>query len=106
MIKGKLSDMKGGWFVGDFTPVLLRTKDAEVAVKSYAKGVTEGRHVHRVAHEITVILNGSARMNGETFHHGDIVMLEPGEPTDFEALTDVTTVVVKMPSVIGDKYLC
>jgi hypothetical protein len=45
-------------------------------------------------------------MNGETFHHGDIVMLEPGEPTDFEALTDVTTVVVKMPSVIGDKYLC
>jgi hypothetical protein len=106
MIKGHLADMKGGWFVGDFTPVMLRSKDAEVAVKTYKKGVCEGRHVHRIAHEITVILNGSARMNGETFGHGDIVMLEPGEPTDFEALTDVTTVVVKMPSVIGDKYSC
>ena len=37
---------------------------------------------------------------------GDIVLIEPGEDTDFEALTDVTTVVVKTPSVAGDKYEC
>jgi hypothetical protein len=33
------------------------------------------------------------------------VTIEPGEATDFTALTDTTTVVVKMPSVKGDKYL-
>ena len=32
------------------------------------------------------------------------VLLEPGEATDFRALEATTTVVVKMPSVIGDKY--
>ena len=98
--------MKGGWFVGDFSPVVLRTSEAEVAVKFYARGAKEDRHVHRVAHELTLILNGTVRMNGEDLAHGDIVMLEPGEPTDFEALTDVTTVVVKVPSIIGDKYAC
>ena len=106
MIRKRLSDMKGGWFVGDFSPVVLRSKEAEVAVKFYVRGAREDRHVHRVAHELTLILNGSVRMNGEDLAHGDIVMLEPGEPTDFEALTDVTTVVVKVPSIIGDKYAC
>ncbi len=36
---------------------------------------------------------------------GDIVMVEPGEATDFVAITDAVNVVVKMPSVMGDKYL-
>ena len=35
---------------------------------------------------------------------GDIIVLEPGEATDFRALEKTTTVVVKMPSVLGDKY--
>jgi quercetin dioxygenase-like cupin family protein len=106
MIRRKLSEMKGGWFVGDFEPSVLRIPGAEVAVKTYAGGAREARHVHRVAHELTLVLNGEVKMNGERFGHGDIIVLEPGEPTDFEALTDVTTVVVKVPSVAGDKYSC
>jgi quercetin dioxygenase-like cupin family protein len=106
VIRRKLSEMKGGWFVGDFEPSVLRIPGAEVAVKTYARGAREGRHVHRVAHELTLVLGGEVQMNGERFGHGDIIVLEPGEPTDFEALTDVTTVVVKVPSVAGDKYPC
>ena len=45
-------------------------------------------------------------MNDSVYEAGDIVLIEPGEDTDFEALTDVTTVVVKAPSVMGDKYEC
>ena len=45
-------------------------------------------------------------MNDAHYGPGDIIMIEPGEATDFEALSDVTTVVVKTPSVAGDKYLC
>jgi hypothetical protein len=44
-------------------------------------------------------------INGRVFAAGDIVVVKPGEATDFEALTDTTTTVVKLPSAKGDKYL-
>jgi quercetin dioxygenase-like cupin family protein len=102
----KLSDMTRGWFVGDFEPAALRTPAAEVAVQTYRAGAVEPRHVHKVAPEVTLILQGEARMNGTRYGEGDIVLIEPGEAAEFEALTDVTTVVVKLPSVPGDKYPC
>jgi quercetin dioxygenase-like cupin family protein len=99
-----LADMTKGWFVGDFAPTALRTTAAEVAVKAYRAGDREDRHHHKVATEITLILSGEVRMNGTTYRGGDIVRIEPGESTDFEAVTDTTTVVVKVPSAAGDKY--
>ena len=102
----RLSDMTKGWFVGDFTPSVLKSDAAEVALKSYAAGTTESRHLHRIATEVTLIVSGRARMNETILNPGDIATIEPGEATDFEALTDVTTVVVKTPSVMGDKYPC
>lgn len=102
----RLSDMTKGWFVGGFQPSVLRTDAAEVAVKTYSKGDYEARHYHKVAPEITAIVSGRVRMNGTEYGEGDIVLIEPGEATDFEALSDVTTVVVKLPSVAGDKYSC
>tara|TARA_R110002012_G_scaffold28074_2_gene88965 strand:- start:79 stop:399 length:321 start_codon:yes stop_codon:yes gene_type:complete len=102
----KLSDMTKGWFVGDFSPTVLHSDQAEVAVKTYAAGTLEQRHLHKVATEVTLILSGSARMNDTILNAGDIVRIEPGQDTDFEALTAVTTVVVKTPSVAGDKYEC
>lgn len=102
----RLADMTKGWFVGSFEPVVLHSEAAEVAVKTYPAGTVEGRHLHKVASEVTVIVSGRARMNDATLGPGDIVLIEPGEATDFEALTDVTTVVVKTPSVAGDKYGC
>lgn len=101
----RLSDMIGGWFVGNFYPNILQSKDFEVAVKFYKAGNKEDWHVHKVGTEITLILDGSVKMNGgRVYNHGDIILLEPGNGTSFEALTDVKTVVVKTPSVIGDKY--
>ncbi len=104
MIYRRLDEMVGGWLVGDFEPTCLRTTACEVACKRYAAGARETAHVHRVATEITLIASGRVTMNGRTLTAGDIVVIEPGEATDFAALEDVTTVVVKLPSVIGDKY--
>lgn len=36
---------------------------------------------------------------------GDIILIEPGEFTKFKSVTDSTTVVVKTPSIVGDKYI-
>jgi len=102
----RLDDMTKGWFVGNFDPAVLKTEAAEVGVKSYEAGTKEPKHYHKVAPEVTLIVSGEARMNDVPYGAGDIILIEPGEATDFEAVTDVTTVVVKLPSVAGDKYLC
>ena len=99
-----LSDMKAGWFVGDFLPTCYKLPECEVACKYYKKGDSEERHVHKVATEITVIASGHVDMNGVEYRSGDIILLEPGESADFNVLEDTTTVVVKMPSLLGDKY--
>src|SRR5215470_882237 len=105
MKHARLEDMVKGWFVGDFDPSVSRSKDVEVGVKHYRAGDHEEEHHHRVAVEITLIVSGRVEMMGRTWEPGDIVVVEPGEATSFTALTDATNVVVKLPSVLGDKYL-
>jgi quercetin dioxygenase-like cupin family protein len=105
MIVHKLDDMTRGWFVGPFAPTALHTEDAEVAVKSYVAGEAEERHVHKVATEVTAVVSGRVRMDGRELGAGDVVVLRPGEATDFQAITDAVVVAVKTPAVAGDKYL-
>lgn len=105
MRTAKIEIMVKGWFVGNFEPSLYRTNDVEVAVKSYRADDNEEWHYHKIATEITVIIAGKVAMNGTKYGPGDIIVLDPFEGTDFEALTDVTTVVVKIPGANSDKYL-
>lgn len=105
MKTAKLQDMKKGWFVGNFTPTLWATNDVEVAVKQYRTGDAEQAHYHKVATEFTVIVSGRVRMNGVEYVQGDIIIMEPGDVTDFEALEDAVNVVVKIPGANDDKYV-
>ena len=100
----RLESMVKGWFVGAFSPTALSTEACEVAVKRYHAGEKEGGHYHKVATEVTLVLSGEVRMVGQIWRDGDIITLSAGETTDFEALTDAVTVVVKAPSIAGDKY--
>ena len=100
----QLHDMVKGWFVGNFTPTALSTKDVEVAIKKYKAGDYESSHYHKVATEITVITEGQVKMNGITYSSGAIIVIEPNRATDFLALTDATTTVVKYPGANDDKY--
>ena len=97
--------MKDGWFIGNFEPSLFKTNDCEVAVKLYKKGDKEGKHYHKIATEYTVVVKGKIRMFGNVYNEGDIIVVEPGESTGFEALEDAMNVVVKMPGANNDKYL-
>lgn len=105
MKKARLENMVKGWFIGDFDPTLYRTTDVEVAVKEYKEGDREGFHHHKIATEFTVILDGKVRMSGEEYASGDIIRINPGEKTDFQALSSVKTVVVKIPGAKNDKYI-
>lgn len=100
-----MEDMTKGWFIGNFEPSLLKTNDVEVAVKTYRKGDCEESHYHKIAAEYTVIISGRVKMNGLEYKAGDIIVMEPGEATDFECLENGTVnAVVKIPGANGDKY--
>lgn len=100
----KLQDMIKGWFVGDFTPAVLTSGAFEVAVKYYQAGEREGAHFHKVATELTVVIAGEIAIGGQLLKSGDIVVVYPGEATDFEAVTNCVLTIVKVPSVKADKY--
>lgn len=99
-----LKDMKGGWFIGNFIPTVMKTSEFEVAVKEYKAGAIEEAHFHKIATEYTLVVRGTVLFNDFEVTAGEIAVLKPGEINEFKALTDVITVVVKTPSVIGDKY--
>lgn len=100
-----LDDMVKGWFVGDFMPTVYKTENVEVGVKKYFAGAYEALHHHKVATEITVIVSGQVKMNGVIYEAGSILVISPNEATDFLALTDVVTTVVKLPGAKNDKYI-
>ena len=104
MKRHRLNDMRGGWFVGQFEPTVLKLAACEVAVKRYRAGDHEPLHVHRLAVELTLVVSGRVTMNGEPFGEGDIIELAPGEPGEFRVLEDAVTVVVKSPSIPSDKH--
>ena len=104
MKTARLDNMTKGWFIGNFEPTLYKTNECEVAVKPYKKGDKEKAHYHKIATEITVIVKGSVRMFNTVFNEGDIVIVEPGDVTAFEALEDAMNVVVKLPGANNDKY--
>lgn len=96
--------MKGGWFVGGFQPTAFLTSDAEVGFKTYAAGEINPMHYHLRTAEVTLVVQGKCRMGEMILNAGDIILVEPMESSDFEAITDCTVVVYKSASVPGDKY--
>ena len=105
MKKCRLEDMKAGWFIGDFEPSLLRTKDFEVAVKMHPKGEIWDIHYHKVSREYNCLVKGSMTICGENLHEGNIFVIEPNEIANPVFHEDCTIVTVKTPSQIGDKYV-
>ena len=104
MKRYRISDMFKGWFVGNFSPSIYKTNDVEVAIKKYKKGDIEMVHHHRIAIEITVIVEGKVKMNDCIYTEGDIIVINPFESTDFNAIEDTVTTVVKLPCSANDKY--
>lgn len=105
MKKFLINDMVKGWFVGNFSPSALTTDACEVAVKHYVAGESEVMHFHKIATEVTAVISGKILMVEKEWSAGDVIVLSPGECTEFKALSDSVTVVVKIPGAVNDKYI-
>lgn len=103
----RIEDFKGGWFIGDFEPVLLRTAGFEVGWKVHHRTEFIEPHIHQHVTEYNLLAHGSMRVNGRELTPGDLFVLHKGERVDAEVLTEEAhVVVVKVPSVPSDKVMC
>jgi hypothetical protein len=99
-----IRDMVGGWFIGDFEPSVVCLKEFEVGVLTHKKDEVWPTHHHKIATEINCLLTGKMIIQDKEINVGDIFVLEPMEIADPKFLEDCKVLVVKIPSVIGDKY--
>jgi len=98
-----VSNFMNGWLVGDFQPALLRTANVEVAIKSYSAKEREASHYQLKAHEATLVISGECMLAGHHLVPGDILVIPPLFPGDFEALDDCVILAIKWPSLPEDK---
>lgn len=105
MERFRLEAFTGGWFIGDFSPAIINSPSAEVGVKHFVQGDREPEHYQRICQEVTAVVTGECRIGNARLSAGDVFLIDPLEPADFEALSDVTLVVVKLPSIPSDKVL-
>lgn len=100
----KISDYKRGWFIGDFEPSILRTKDFEVALLTHKKDEQWPVHYHKNSVEYNVLVSGKMIIQGRELNSGDVFVFEKNEIADPIFLEDCTVVCVKVPSLPNDKY--
>ena len=101
----KLKDFKGNWFIGAFRPTILFTNQFEIALVKHTKGQKWDFHTHKIATEYNLVVKGRIKMHKKVMRKGDIFVLYPDEVADPEFLTDCEILVIKIPSVKGDKYV-
>ena len=104
MKTAKLTDYTRGWFCGNFEPSILKNAAFEVGFHSYKAGETCEPHMHKVATEINLVVSGRMIANGIELSKGAIFVFEPQEYCHVQYLEDTELVIVKSPSIIGDKY--
>lgn len=95
---------KGGWFVGDFEPTAYQTSSCEVSYKEHHAGEYWASHYHLVGDEINYLISGTMEINGTLLEAPVVFLIEKGEISRPTFITDVKLIVVKVPSVPGDKY--
>ena len=100
----KIEDYIGGWFIGNFTPSVLKTKLFEVCYKKHKKNEKWPKHYHKIATEYNYLISGKMRLANKTLKKGDIFIIYPNEIADPVFLQNFEVLVVKIPSKKGDKY--
>lgn len=100
-----MSEFKDGWIIGNFEPSLFQTEAFEVAIKHFLAGDVEVRHFQQTASELTTVIQGRVRLSDHVLGPGEMLLIEPHEEADFEALEDSIVVAVKWPSLPGDKVV-
>lgn len=104
MQTANIKNFTNGWFIGDFRPNILQTREFEAAHHAYEKGASPPPHVHRIGTEYNYVIRGRLIASGVEMSDGDIFAYLPGESSNVTFLEDTDLFIVKVPSVPGDKF--
>ena len=96
--------MKGGWFIGNFLPTALKTKNFEVSYKLHKKNEKWPYHYHKKSIEVNLIIKGKMKIRNKILAKNDIFILKKREVADPKFLIDTYIICVKVPSSKNDKY--
>lgn len=100
----RIEDFTRGWIIGNFDPSLLKTDRFEVGLLQHKAGEVWPKHYHKIGTEYNVLVNGKMIIQDRELNSGDVFVFTPGEIADPIFLEDCTVLVVKIPSIPGDKY--
>lgn len=106
MLIANIHDFTNGWIIGNFQPSIIQTEEFEVAHHSYPAGFEGEPHIHKKAVEINYVLKGKVMVNSILFSTGDIWTFAPNEYHPVKFLEDTELIIIKTPSIPGDKYPC
>lgn len=98
------SDFIRGWVIGNFEPSIIKTEHCELGILRHRRGEYWPRHYHKMATEYNYLAKGKMNVNGVIINEGDIFIIDKNEVSEPEFLEDCIVVVLKIPSVKGDKY--
>lgn len=104
MIIDNIKRMYRGWLIGNFEPCILKTKDFEIGILTHKKGEVWPKHFHKEAVEYNCLIEGKMTVQNKLIEPGMIFIFEKNEIADPIFLEDCKVLVIKIPSVIGDKY--
>lgn len=100
----RIEDFYRGWFIGNFNPSIHKTDQFEIGLLSHKKDEVWPSHYHKIATEFNLLVSGVMTLNDVQIKPGDIFVISPGEVADPKFLEDCKILVVKTPSIPGDKY--
>jgi hypothetical protein len=100
----KISNFYNGWIVGDFEPSLITNSPVTVGILQCEKNHKADGHFHKLHTEYNVIISGKALIDGVIYTNGDVFIYEPMDKANVIYLEDTILVVIKYPSIKGDKY--
>ena len=83
-----------------------KTKDFEVGTTIHPKGSEWPKHYHKKSREINYLIRGKMLIQDQEIVGGDVFVFEPYEVADPIFLEDCEVLVIKTPSVPGDKFEC
>lgn len=102
---GSLYNFEKGWIVGNFLPTLFHSEAVEIAIQRHQAGTRGDNHIHKIAREYNIVVEGEVCIDSNiTIHKNGFWITEPNQSFDVYFRQYTTLVVIKTPSVPGDKY--
>lgn len=104
MIVFNISETKGGYFLGDFEPSILKSSDVSIAVKRIFRGALDGGYYRKCDTEIVYIMSGVLEIDKKKYKKGDIILWEPQDVINIFAIEDSEYLLIKLPGSRNDIY--